>query len=64
MTESISVQVDPRLCEGHGICTELSPEVFDLVEDDIVTVSDEHPPRSARRPSVPPPQHVRVKQLR
>jgi ferredoxin len=43
VTERISVQVDPRLYEGHGICTELSPEVFDLEEDDIVTVTDEQP---------------------
>jgi ferredoxin len=41
VTQRISLQVDPRLCEGHGICTELSPEVFDLADDDIVTVTDE-----------------------
>jgi ferredoxin len=43
VTERISVQVDPRLCEGHAICTELSPTVFDLADDDIVTVTDEQP---------------------
>jgi ferredoxin len=28
---------------GHGICTELSPEVFEFQEDHIVTVTDEQP---------------------
>jgi ferredoxin len=31
------------MCEGHGLCAELLPEVFDLADDDIVTVTDEHP---------------------
>ena len=43
MTERVTVQVDPRLCEGHGICTELSPDVFDLGDEDVVTVTDDHP---------------------
>ena len=43
MTQRISVHVDPRMCEGHGLCAELLPEVFDLADDDIVTVTDEHP---------------------
>ena len=30
------------MCEGHGICTELS-SVFDLEDGDVVTVTDEHP---------------------
>lgn len=44
MTEhALTVRVDPRLCEGHGICTELLPGVFDLGDEDIVTVTDGHP---------------------
>ena len=43
MTERLAVQVNPRLCEAHGICTELSPDVFDLGDLDIVTVTDEYP---------------------
>ena len=43
MTERVTVHVDPRLCEGHAICTELSPEVFDLGDEDVVTVADAHP---------------------
>jgi ferredoxin len=52
------------MCEGHGLCAELLPEVFDLADDDIVTVTDEQPPRSTRRRCVPLPRHARVKQLR
>ena len=40
---ALTVHVDPRLCEGHAICTELSPEIFDLGDEEIVTVTDEHP---------------------
>jgi ferredoxin len=43
VTERLAVQVDPRLCEGHGICIELSPDVFDLGDSDIVTVTEESP---------------------
>ncbi|MBX7433930.1 ferredoxin [Mycobacterium sp. Y57] len=39
----MTVRVDPRLCEGHGICLQLADEVFDLGDDDIATVTDEHP---------------------
>jgi ferredoxin len=31
------VRVDPRLCEGHALCIELAPEVFDLADDDVAT---------------------------
>ncbi|MBX7446919.1 ferredoxin [Mycolicibacterium sp. 3033] len=42
MSETIfSVTVDPRLCEGHGICIELASQVFDLGDDDIASVTDQ-----------------------
>jgi len=31
------VRVDPRLCEGHALCIELAPDVFDLADDDVAT---------------------------
>jgi ferredoxin len=31
-----TVRVDSRLCEGHALCVELAPEVFDL-SDDVAT---------------------------
>ena len=42
MTERVTVHVNPRLCEGHGICTELSPGVFELGNEDVVTVTENH----------------------
>lgn len=41
------VRVDPRLCEGHALCIDLAPEVFDLSDDDVATC-DEQPPMSSR----------------
>ena len=43
MIEIVTVYVNPRLCEGHGICTELSPRVFELGDEDVVTVTEIHP---------------------
>jgi ferredoxin len=43
VTERVTIQLDRRSCEGHGLCTELSPEVFDLGDEDVVTVLGEHP---------------------
>ena len=31
------VRVDTRLCEGHALCMDLAPEVFDLADDDVAT---------------------------
>lgn len=36
------VRVNPRLCEGHALCIDLAPEVFDLSDDDVATC-DEQP---------------------
>ncbi len=43
MNEHISVHVDARRCEGHGVCIELAPDVFDLEDDDLVIVTNERP---------------------
>jgi ferredoxin len=38
MSESgIRVRVNPDLCEGHALCIELAPEVFDLGDDEAAT---------------------------
>lgn len=29
------VRVDPGLCEGHALCIQLAPEVFDLSDDEV-----------------------------
>jgi ferredoxin len=38
-----TVHVDARLCEGHALCIDLAPEVFDLGDDEVATC-DESPP--------------------
>lgn len=37
MTAGKRVRVDPHLCEGHALCIDTAPEVFDLSDDDIAT---------------------------
>ena len=34
----MKVRVDPEVCAGFGICTGISPEVFELHEDGYATV--------------------------
>lgn len=41
------VEVDTSLCEGHGLCAMLAPEVFEVGDDD-VAVWEPHPPEDAR----------------
>jgi ferredoxin len=31
----ISVHIDTDKCEGHGLCVQLAPEIFDLSDDEI-----------------------------
>ncbi len=45
------VIVDPVLCEGNGVCTQVAPEVFELGDDDRARVLVEHP-TEARRAAV------------
>ena len=35
------VRVDSRLCEGHALCMDLAPEVFELSDDDVATCEAE-----------------------
>ena len=54
------VWIDQRACVGNGICEELSPELFVMVDGDVAHVRD----RGRLLPSGPagaatvPPQHV------
>lgn len=34
----MKVAVDAGLCEAHGVCMSLDPTIFDLGEDDILTI--------------------------
>ncbi len=29
--------MDPRLCEGHALCVESAPALFDVSDDDVAT---------------------------
>jgi ferredoxin len=49
---SVRVRVDLELCQGHAVCREEAPEVFEVVERagayDQVKLLDEHPPEKLR----------------
>jgi ferredoxin len=34
----MKVIVDPDLCEANGLCMAAAPDVFDLVDDDVVDI--------------------------
>lgn len=41
------VVADLALCEGHGVCTNMAPDVFDVGEEDHVEVLLEEPGEEA-----------------
>ena len=47
------VRVDLELCQGHALCREEAPEVFDVIERrgtyDQVKLLDENPPEPLRK---------------
>ncbi|BBZ47930.1 ferredoxin [Mycobacterium parmense] len=38
------VTVDPDLCEANALCVAAAPEVFDLVDDEVVDILLPEPP--------------------
>lgn len=44
----MKVRVNWERCEGHGLCCEEVPEVFQLRETDQVTLLDEQPSEDLR----------------
>ncbi|SFR04746.1 ferredoxin [Lentzea waywayandensis] len=36
----MKVGVDPSLCEAHGECMSILPEVFDLDDDEVLQIRD------------------------
>jgi ferredoxin len=38
----LTVLIDARLCEGHGLCLHLAPHIFALTDDEI-SVCPAHP---------------------
>jgi ferredoxin len=41
----MKVTVDPDLCEANGLCVAAAPEVFDLIDDDVVDILIPDPAR-------------------
>ena len=37
------VVVNRNLCESFGVCTGVAPEVYELGDDDVLVILDEHP---------------------
>ncbi len=42
------VVVDFDLCESNALCMAAAPEVFEVRDDDLLYVLDEHPPEELR----------------
>ena len=42
------VIVDLQRCEANALCMGVAPEVFELTDDDVLIVLDEHPDESLR----------------
>lgn len=42
------VVVDYDLCESNAICMGIAPEVFEVRDDDLLYILDEHPPEALR----------------
>jgi ferredoxin len=42
------VVVDRDLCEANALCMGAAPEVFEVGEDDVLRILDEHPPEALR----------------
>jgi ferredoxin len=44
----VRVVVDMSLCESNALCVAAAPEVFEVRDDDLLYVLDEHPAESLR----------------
>jgi len=42
------IVVDYNACESNALCMDAAPEVFDVREDDLLYVLDEHPGEKLR----------------
>jgi ferredoxin len=40
----MKVTVDPELCEANGLCVAEAPDVFDLGDDEVVSIVLPEPP--------------------
>ena len=44
----LRIHADLGMCEGLGMCEAMAPDYFEVGEDGVVDVLDEHPPESDR----------------
>lgn len=44
----MKIVVDFELCQSHGLCTQASPELFEIRDDGFLYVLDENPPEEMR----------------
>ena len=44
----MKVRVDHDACEANAVCMGIAPEVFEVDDDDTMTVLDESPPETER----------------
>ncbi|MCC6226510.1 MAG: ferredoxin [Microthrixaceae bacterium] len=44
----MKVVVDYDLCESNAVCMSVVPEVFEVRDDDLLYLLDEHPPEELR----------------
>ncbi|BBC30955.1 hypothetical protein SGFS_022490 [Streptomyces graminofaciens] len=42
------IQTDTSRCEGHGLCADVAPEVYDLDEDAVVVLRHDVLPEALR----------------
>ena len=42
------VVVNYTLCESNALCAGIAPEVFEVRDDDLLYLLDEHPPEALR----------------
>ncbi|MDL5155639.1 ferredoxin [Actinomycetospora termitidis] len=45
------IVADHGRCEGHGLCADVAPEVYDLDDEAVVVVRHETVPEGLRRPA-------------
>jgi sterol 14-demethylase len=43
------IVVDRDLCQGHGVCENEAPDVFEVSKDAVLTVRQASPPASERQ---------------
>ena len=43
MSERYDLRVNPDVCEAHGRCEDLAPDIFELDDDELLHIKRPHP---------------------